>query len=150
MIRGPVRTCSCRVGRTSCVDLQDFSLYLERRETSHAKATDSSTSFLQHDQLNRLQTWTQTTEPVHDENLSHHRGSTFPHSAAMAVVQRPDEPPWTTRTASSITIGAVGFLCRSFLYAFNRTETFGLDNFLRILDSRKDPARRERGLITGE
>lgn len=68
----------------------------------------------------------------------------------MAVEERPYQPPWTARAASSVTVGVVGFLCRSFLFALNKTEVFGLDGFLRVLDSRKDSSTRERGLITGQ
>lgn len=58
------------------------------------------------------------------------------------------EPPLSQRLASSITIGVVGFLCRSFLYGLSRTETHGLEQFLKLLDGRKDDKVRERGLIT--
>lgn len=67
----------------------------------------------------------------------------------MAAEERPYEPPATTRAISNATIGAVGFLCRSFLYALSRTEVHGLDRFQALLDERADPERRERGLITG-
>jgi monolysocardiolipin acyltransferase len=62
--------------------------------------------------------------------------------------ERPYEPPLSHRVPSALTIGIVGFMCRAFLYAFSRTETEGLEPFLRILDERKDASRRERGLIT--
>lgn len=66
----------------------------------------------------------------------------------MAAEERPYEPPWTHRVVSAFTIGSVGFLCRSFLYALNRTETHGLESFLETVDGRKDETNRERGLIT--
>ena len=42
----------------------------------------------------------------------------------------------------------VGFLSRSFLYALSNTETHGLQQFLKILEDRRDVDGRERGLIT--
>ena len=54
-----------------------------------------------------------------------------------------------SRLASSLVIGLSGFLCRAFLYTLNRTETHGLDCFLRLLDEREDVGERKRGLITG-
>ncbi|GAB7360231.1 hypothetical protein MBLNU230_g7991t1 [Neophaeotheca triangularis] len=66
----------------------------------------------------------------------------------MAEEERPYQPPWTFRTLSSLNIGTVGFLCKSFLYALSDAETHGLDNFLEILDARTDPERRQRGLVT--
>lgn len=67
----------------------------------------------------------------------------------MAADERPYEPPLLTRAISNATVGTVGFLCRSFLYALSRTEVHGLDHFLALVDERSDPERRERGLITG-
>ncbi|QIX00515.1 hypothetical protein AMS68_006032 [Peltaster fructicola] len=64
------------------------------------------------------------------------------------VEERPYQPPWTTRATSALTIGVVGLLCRSFLFALNRTEVYGLEKFLHLVDSRKDPEQRQRGLIT--
>lgn len=46
-------------------------------------------------------------------------------------------------------MGATGILSKAFLYGLNRVEVNGLSRFLDILDSRKDPAKRERGLLTG-
>ncbi|EME45737.1 hypothetical protein DOTSEDRAFT_71434 [Dothistroma septosporum NZE10] len=66
----------------------------------------------------------------------------------MAAQERPYEPPLAWRATSAATLGIVGLLCRSFLYAFNRTETTGLDRFLNMLDERKDEQGRTRGLIT--
>ncbi|KAI9659266.1 MAG: hypothetical protein M1821_001523 [Bathelium mastoideum] len=62
-----------------------------------------------------------------------------------------DHSPYYTghsRLASSLVIGVSGFLCRAFLYALNRTETHGLDRFLRLLDERENVEGRTRGLIT--
>lgn len=47
-------------------------------------------------------------------------------------------------------MGFVGLNARLFMFQANTTEVHGLDGFLRTLDRRKDPARRERGLITGK
>jgi monolysocardiolipin acyltransferase len=66
----------------------------------------------------------------------------------MAEQERPDQPPLDSRIASALTIGVVGTLARTFLYALSTTETHGLDNFLDIIDQRRDPLNRERGLIT--
>lgn len=68
----------------------------------------------------------------------------------MAAKERPYQPTLPWRWTSAATFGAVGFLSRSFLYALNKTETRGLENFLEILDSRRDERDRTRGLITGE
>ncbi|KAF2233515.1 acyltransferase-domain-containing protein [Viridothelium virens] len=62
-----------------------------------------------------------------------------------------DHSPYYTghsRFASSLVIGLSGFLCRAFLYTLNRTETHGLDRFLRLLDERKNVEGRTKGLIT--
>lgn len=66
----------------------------------------------------------------------------------MAAEERPYAPSLPWRAVSSTTLGMVGFLSRSFLFAFNRTEVRGLDGFLEILDSRKDEKSRTRGLLT--
>lgn len=67
----------------------------------------------------------------------------------MAAEERPYEPSLPWRAVSSTTLGMVGFLSRTFLYAFNKTEVRGLDRFIEILDSRKDETARTKGLITG-
>ncbi|ORY15130.1 hypothetical protein BCR34DRAFT_622985 [Clohesyomyces aquaticus] len=65
---------------------------------------------------------------------------------------RPDEQPpapspqW--RGASIFTMGAVGVLCRGFLYGLSKTESPGLQQFLELLDEREDVEGRQRGLIT--
>ena len=46
-------------------------------------------------------------------------------------------------------MGITGLLSRGFLFGLNSVEVTGLDKFLALLDSRRDPAKRERGLITG-
>ncbi|EOA83178.1 uncharacterized protein SETTUDRAFT_164626 [Exserohilum turcica Et28A] len=45
-------------------------------------------------------------------------------------------------------MGAVGLLCKGFLAGLSRVETHGMDDFLKLLDEREAPAKRERGLIT--
>lgn len=63
--------------------------------------------------------------------------------------EQPAAPSGPWRAASSLTMGAVGLLCRGFLLGLSRTEAHGLDEFLGLLDERRDVAGRERGLITG-
>ena len=60
-----------------------------------------------------------------------------------------DQPSALWRAWSSMTIVEIGALCRSFLLAANTTEVHGLESFMKLLESRKDPATRKRGLITG-
>ena len=72
------------------------------------------------------------------------------HIDLMEAEERPYEPPWPSRATSSLIIGGVGFLCRSFLYAFSKTEVHGLERLLSLIDERADPEKRERGLITGK
>jgi hypothetical protein len=67
----------------------------------------------------------------------------------MAAEERPYEPPAFTRAIHNVTMGTVGFICRSFLYGLSRTEVHGLEAFQKLVDERSDPERRERGLITG-
>lgn len=67
----------------------------------------------------------------------------------MAAEERPYEPPAVTRAIHNATVGTVGFLCRSFLFALSRTEVHGLEHFQALVDERGDPRNRERGLITG-
>lgn len=53
------------------------------------------------------------------------------------------------RLKSAMVMGVTGLLSKCFLYGFNRVEVTGLARFLDILDSRRDPANRQRGLLTG-
>ena len=46
-------------------------------------------------------------------------------------------------------MGLVGALFRSFLYGASTVETHGLESFKDLLDRRRVPCNRERGLITG-
>lgn len=55
--------------------------------------------------------------------------------------------PW--RLTSSATMFGVGALCRAFLHGLSHPEINGLDAFLEILESRKDPSQRTKGLLTG-
>ncbi|KAL2809407.1 hypothetical protein BJX63DRAFT_405763 [Aspergillus granulosus] len=59
-----------------------------------------------------------------------------------------ESPSAFWRGLSSTTIVGVAALCRSFLYACSRPETHGLESFLELLDSRKDPSQRTKGLLT--
>jgi monolysocardiolipin acyltransferase len=61
----------------------------------------------------------------------------------------PAQPSLPWRAASSVVMGVTAALSRGFLYGFNKTETVGLDRFIEVLDSRKNPEDRDRGLITG-
>lgn len=75
----------------------------------------------------------------------------LPQHRAMQSEERPEAPeapsaPW--RAASVFTMGAVGLLCKGFL-GLNKIETHGMERFLRLLDERREPKERERGLITG-
>jgi monolysocardiolipin acyltransferase len=68
----------------------------------------------------------------------------------MADEERPYQQTLPWRATSSTTLGLVGFLSRTFLYAFNKTEVQGLEKFQEILNEREDERNRTRGLITGE
>ena len=61
----------------------------------------------------------------------------------------PPNPSLPWRITSSAIMGITGLLSRGFLFGLNSVEVTGLDKFLALLDSRRDPAKRERGLITG-
>ncbi|KAF2477356.1 uncharacterized protein BDR25DRAFT_249267 [Lindgomyces ingoldianus] len=65
---------------------------------------------------------------------------------------RPDEQPPTPsrqwRAASIFTMGAVGVLCRGFLFGLSNTEVYGMREFLELLDERENVEGRRRGLIT--
>ena len=66
----------------------------------------------------------------------------------MSAQERPYQPPLPWRLTSTLNVGLVGLICRTFLYGLNRTETRGLDRFLEILDQRRDEKTRTKGLIT--
>jgi monolysocardiolipin acyltransferase len=67
----------------------------------------------------------------------------------MRPEDQPEAPSGPWRAASIFTMGAVGLLCKGFLNGLSKVETHGMDEFLKLLDQREDPAKRERGLITG-
>ncbi|KAI3400979.1 hypothetical protein diail_1187 [Diaporthe ilicicola] len=52
------------------------------------------------------------------------------------------------RGSSSIVMGLTGTLSKGFLNGLSDVQTTGLDNFIKILESREDPFQRQRGLIT--
>lgn len=61
----------------------------------------------------------------------------------------PQRPGLSWRVKSAMVMGMTGVISRCFLYGFNKVEVTGLSRFLELLESRKDPAKRERGLLTG-
>lgn len=63
-------------------------------------------------------------------------------------IEAPEAPSAPWRAASVFTMGAVGLLCKGFL-GLNKIETHGMERFLQLLDERREPRDRERGLITG-
>lgn len=67
----------------------------------------------------------------------------------MAAEELPAQPSSLWMAGSAVTMGAVGFLCRSFLIGFNRLEVHGFDKFLQLVDERADINGRTKGLITG-
>ncbi|KAK2605088.1 hypothetical protein N8I77_007961 [Diaporthe amygdali] len=69
--------------------------------------------------------------------------------ATIAHGQYPQRRPnglW--RGSSAMVMGLTGTLSQGFLNGLNDVQTTGLDNFVRILESREDPFQRQRGLIT--
>ncbi|KAK4156747.1 hypothetical protein C8A00DRAFT_40869 [Chaetomidium leptoderma] len=60
----------------------------------------------------------------------------------------PQRPSLSWRLRSAMIMGLTGVVSKCFLYGLNRVEVTGLSRFLDILDSRKDPAARQRGLLT--
>ncbi|KAK4204443.1 putative lysophosphatidylcholine acyltransferase [Triangularia verruculosa] len=57
-------------------------------------------------------------------------------------------PSLSMRVKSSMIMGLTGLISRCFLHGFNRVEAHGLAQFRELLDSRADPEKRERGLLT--
>lgn len=53
------------------------------------------------------------------------------------------------RGTSAMTMGLTGSISKLFLQGFNNLEVIGLDNFVKLLESRSDPYERQRGLLTG-
>ena len=68
----------------------------------------------------------------------------------MAIDRSPAHPTLPWRTTSSLVTGLSALLSRAFLFGASHVEVQGLEDFLRILDRRKDVDSRERGLLTGE
>ncbi|WPG98994.1 Hypothetical protein R9X50_00179600 [Acrodontium crateriforme] len=66
----------------------------------------------------------------------------------MMAQEQPYRPPLGERISTAASVGVVGFLCRTFLFALNRTEVHGLDRLLEVVDSREDEKGRMKGLIT--
>ncbi|KAJ5646551.1 Phospholipid/glycerol acyltransferase [Penicillium lividum] len=54
--------------------------------------------------------------------------------------------PW--RTVSNMTMWGVAGLCRAFLSGLCNAEAHGAEAFTELLDSRRDPSQRTKGLIT--
>jgi monolysocardiolipin acyltransferase len=67
-------------------------------------------------------------------------------SSPTPAAQRPS---LSLRLKSAMVMGMTGVLSKVFLYGFNRVEVTGLSRFLDLLESRRDPAKRQRGLLTG-
>lgn len=63
-----------------------------------------------------------------------------------AAVSRPS---LSMRMKSSMIMGITGLISRTFLYGFNKVEVSGLQRFIELVDSREDPEKRQRGLLTG-
>lgn len=74
----------------------------------------------------------------------------FAKMAIPVAKAQPQKPGALWRAASTITMASTGMICRSILYGLNSLEVVGLDNFLKLLDARKDVEARQRGLLTGE
>lgn len=70
------------------------------------------------------------------------------HNHLASGQQAPHSPNLGARIASIMIMGLTGVISRTFLYGFNDIEVKGLDRFKALLDSREEPERRERGLLT--
>lgn len=58
-------------------------------------------------------------------------------------------PSLSWRLGSAALMGVMGSLTRLFMHGANTQDSNGLDRFLELVDSREDPSRRKKGLITG-
>lgn len=58
-------------------------------------------------------------------------------------------PSWHWRLASRVVMGGIAFTARAFLTFCAKIETHGKDEFVRLLDERRDVNGRTRGLLTG-
>jgi hypothetical protein len=75
--------------------------------------------------------------------------SLLPPHFAMRPDEQPAAPSAPWRAASTLTMGAVGLLCKGFLSGLSRVETHGMEDFLQLLDEREEVEGRQKGLITG-
>ncbi|KAK7713582.1 Lyso-phosphatidylcholine acyltransferase [Botryosphaeria dothidea] len=66
----------------------------------------------------------------------------------MPQEEHPAAPSLPWRCGSVVIMGVVGLLSRGFLVGLSNLEVNGMDNFLKLLDERKDVQGRQRGLIT--
>ncbi|KAJ6161119.1 hypothetical protein N7470_004515 [Penicillium chermesinum] len=66
----------------------------------------------------------------------------------MASDATADAPSLPWRIASNMTMWGVAGLSRAFLSTLNYSKVNGLDEFTELLDSRRDPSQRTKGLIT--
>lgn len=67
----------------------------------------------------------------------------------MGLEDVPYHPSLTWRIASTATIACTGFLAKAFARVACTTEVNGLEDFVKMLDERRDIDGRTRGLITG-
>lgn len=58
-------------------------------------------------------------------------------------------PSLSWRAGSTLVMGTVGVLVRTFMFGLCRTQVNGLEGFTKLLDERKNIDERQRGLITG-
>jgi monolysocardiolipin acyltransferase len=56
--------------------------------------------------------------------------------------------PW--RIGSALVMGVVGSITRVVLFGANRTEVHGLEEFLELLDGKRNIEGRQRGLVTSK
>ncbi|KUL91904.1 hypothetical protein ZTR_01453 [Talaromyces verruculosus] len=66
----------------------------------------------------------------------------------MSLGATTERPSAWWRACSSMTMFEIGALCRGFLLGLSKLEVNGLERFTELLDSRRDPSKRTRGLIT--
>jgi len=66
----------------------------------------------------------------------------------MSGTAAPTRPSLSWRLGSLAVVSSVSALARGFLYGFNSVEVTGLNNLLGVLDRRKLPGGRDRGLLT--
>ncbi|KAJ5899650.1 hypothetical protein N7495_004394 [Penicillium taxi] len=59
-----------------------------------------------------------------------------------------DAPSLPWRSFSNMTMWGVGGLCRAFLSLLSHAEVHGGEEFIALLESRRDPSQRTKGLIT--